>query len=60
MSMSTITIKTTVDIDYVDLKDEMFDALIERLDGYYGINWYDLEPESREEILENVLQEFSK
>lgn len=58
--MNTIIVKKAVDIDFEDLKDEMFDALIERLDDYYGINWYDLEPESREEILENVLQEFSK
>ena len=58
--MNTIIVKKAVDIDFEDLKDEMFDALIERLDDYYGLNWYDLEPESREEILENVLQEFSK
>ena len=58
--MNTIIVKKAVDIDFKDLKDEMFDALIERLDDYYGLNWYDLEPESREEILENVLQEFSK
>ena len=58
--MTPITIKKAVDIDFEDLKDEMFDALIERLDDYYGVNWYDLEPESREEILEKTLQEFSK
>lgn len=58
--MNTIIVKKAVDIDFKDLKDEMINALADRLDDYYCINWYSLEPESREEILENVLQEFSK
>ena len=58
--MSKITLKTTVDINFGDFKEDIMNVVKDNLNDFYGIDWCELEPESQEEILENVLQEFSK
>ena len=56
----TITINRQVDIDFEDLKNAVLEELMIRLEDEYNIQWYVLDEQSREIILENLLQEFSK
>lgn len=58
--MAEIKITTKKYVDFKDLKDYALDAIVGRLEYEYDIYWSELSQETREEILENVLQEFSK
>ena len=54
------TIILNTDIDYEKMKDYVTDAIIGFFEDYESFRWYELTPESQEDIIENLLQEFSK
>lgn len=56
--MTTITMD--IDINYEKMKDYVFDAIDGFFEDYESFRWIELTPESQEEIIENLLQEFSK
>ena len=54
------TIILNTDIDYEKMKDYVTDAIIGFFEDYESFRWYELTPESQKDIIENLLQEFSK
>lgn len=58
--MSKILIKTMVDINYENLKEMVLDEIAYYIEERSGIKWNYLTEDTQEEIIENLLQEFSK
>ena len=53
-------IVSDIDIDFEILKNETLELIENWLYKIYELHWCELTTETREEIIENLLQEFSK